>query len=257
MEPIPATIQHQCLRWQHSPNWQQAPAVAEINARLTERLADIKLSANPTIIHLAATTRAHENPAWGHLIAPPDTAPNTADAIVANLVFSAVADVPRVLHQAVQLLKPDGVLLASLLGSGSFPQWQQAWAATGATTPHAGPFPTVQTAANLLQRLQLALPVVDRDLLTLTTPNMSKMLEHLRTHGVSNHHPERSKGLITPRQWQAMETAYNRLFATPEGRLPTTLEVIYLHAFKPAPGQPQSAKRGSGKVSLVRILSQP
>ena len=33
-----------------------------------------------------------------------------------------------------------------------------------------------------------------------------------------------------------------------------TLEVLYLHGFRVADSQPEAAKRGSGKVSLVRIL---
>jgi hypothetical protein len=51
-----------------------------------------------------------------------------------------------------------------------------------------------------------------------------------------------------------MERVYQRLFVREDGRLPVTVEVIWLHAFKPGEGQPVALKPGSGRVSLVRIL---
>ncbi len=254
MDLIPASAQQQCLRWRHSPQWLDAPVVREIHARLLERLADIKLPANAAVLHLEPAPEAHAEAAWGHVVRIPAVVPESQDAVVISLLPSAVADVPRLLHNAVGLLKPDGVLLASLLGRDSFPEWQQAWAAAGSAAAHVGPFPTLQTAAGLLQKLQLALPVADRDVMELTCPSMERIVAQLRAHGVANSHPARNQGLITPRQWAQMEMAYRAQFGRPDGRLPVTLEILYLHAFKPGPGQPVSARRGSGTVSLVRIL---
>lgn len=179
------------------------------------------------------------------------------DAAVSHLRLPVVNDVPAFLYRAMQRLVPDGLLLATTLGTESFKELRAAFAQAGLS--HGGrviPLTDVQAVGELLQRLKLALPVVDRDVVTLTFTDFDALLAQLTAHGARNISPFRQKGLMTPRQLLRVKEAYERLFKRDDGRLPLTLEVIYLHGWTPGEGQPAAAKRGSGKVSLVRILGE-
>jgi hypothetical protein len=211
---------------------------AELHARLAERLAEVK--------------GARERVAWVEKGAVPE--PGTHDAVVADMVLPLANDVPAFVYGCLQGLRPDGLLLATTLGVASFAEFRQAWADIGEPTGHVIPMTDVREAGTLLQRLKVALPVVDRDVLTLTFPDFATLYATLRAEGGWNAHPGRRPGLTTPALLRRMEGAYRARFARDDGRLPVTLEVIYLSGFRAAENQPGAAKRGSGKVSLVRIL---
>ncbi|NBX86456.1 MAG: hypothetical protein EBQ80_04360 [Proteobacteria bacterium] len=176
------------------------------------------------------------------------------DAILCPLWLSVVNDVPLALHQMVRSLRADGVLLISVLGMESFREFRAAWTEIGEPHGHIIPLTDVREVGGLLQKIKLALPVVDRDIITLTFPTFTALYSFLRREGLRNVFTGRHQGLLTPRKLQAMEQAYTQLFKRPDGRLPLTLEVIYAHGLRPSINQPTAAKRGSGKVSLVRIL---
>lgn len=178
-----------------------------------------------------------------------------ADLLVCLGTLPVVDDVPAFLFRASRLLKPDGLLVAATLGVESFREIRQAFAVAGlGESGHVIPLTDVREVGGLLQRLRFALPVVDRDLITLTSYDFPSLLGQLTAQGARNVSSRRGKGLMTPRQLAAVGEAYARLFRREDGRLPLTLEVIYLHGWTPGDGQPVAAKRGSGKVSLVRIL---
>ena len=215
------------------------PVRDELRKRLGERLGEVK-GGRDRVLRVAAEEDIAADGGY--------------DAVVADMVLPLVEDVPVFMYQCVQALKPDGLLLATTLGAESFREFRDAWAETGERGGHVVPLTDVREAGALLQKLKLALPVVDRDVLTVTFPDFAALYDSLRKHGAGNFFTGRRQGLVTPRKLQAMEEAYARLFARPDGRLPVTLEVVYLHGFRPAEGQPVALRRGSGKVSLVRIL---
>lgn len=223
----------------------QQPVRQEIAARLAERLAEVKGSYT-NVLNL---TEEALSPAFQPPLGP-------FDAVTANLLLPVVEDVPVFMVKALQSLRPDGLLLATTLGLESFREFRAAWAEVGQPQGHVIPLTDVREAGALLQRLKLALPVVDRDVMTLTFPNFATLYANLRGHGTGNFNAARQPGLTTPHQFRAMEEAYTRLFARPDGRLPLTLEVIYLHGFKPSENQPKSKKPGTGQISLVRILGE-
>lgn len=216
------------------------PVRDELTRRLEERLGEVK-GGREKVLRVAGEDGVAGEDAF--------------DAVVADMLLPLVEDVPVFLYRCVQALRADGLLLATTLGGESFREFRDAWADVGERGGHVVPLTDVRDAGALLQKLKLALPVVDRDVVTVTFPDFAALYGSLRAHGVGNFFTQRRKGLVTPRKLHAMEAAYARLFARPDGRLPVTLEVVYLHGFKPAQNQPVAAKRGTGKVSLVRILS--
>lgn len=217
-----------------------APVRAELARRLEERLGEVRGKLED-VLRVTAED-------FGSVEA------ESMNAVAADMVLPLVEDVPLFLVKCLQVLRGDGLLLATALGAESFTEFRSAWAEIGEPSGHVVPLTDVRDAGALLQRLKLALPVVDRDVMTITFPDFASLYASLRAHGVGNFARNRKQGLVTPRKLRRMEEAYVQLFARADGRIPVTLEVIYLHGFKVAAGQPVAAKRGTGNVSLVRIL---
>lgn len=216
----------------------QAPVIEEIAGRLRERLGEMK-GQFPRVLEVGWEGLADD-------YMPPE---GPFDAVISNLVLTAVNDVPALLYKCLQVLRPDGVLLMSVLGSESFRELRVAWGEGG----HVVDMADLRGIGGLLQRLKVALPVVDRDVMTVTFGGFAQFYASLRAHGTKNWNPGRPRGLTVPARLKAMEKTYP---ARGDGRIGVTVEVLYLQGFKAAEhGQPHAARRGSGKVSLVRILS--
>lgn len=207
----------------------QSPLVAELAQRLSTRLADLRGSYSNTLT--------------------PPTEPTQApyDALLLPGTLSMTTEPAITLNRLLPHLRPEGAVLGWVIGEGSFPELHTACLKAGFTPPPA--LPPVQDVGGLLQRLGLALPVVDRDLLTLTTPTPERLFTHLKGHGALQR--PMHAGLLTPRRLQAL---YNALPRTPEGRVYVTLEIIFFYALIPSEALPKAAKRGSAKAPLISIL---
>lgn len=226
------------------------PFFTETAKRLTDRLADTTRTF--TSIHNIST----DNGATTQILKHYQPSTITYQLLIANLTLTTLSNPLETLHNHLRNLQPDGLFLASTLGAESFREFRTSFHAAG-ISPHARttPLPDVQECGILLQRLKLALPVIDRDIITLTFPTMKALLSTLRAHANHNWHPHRVQGLLTPRQWAQVCKAYQTLHTRPDGRIPLTLEVIYLHGWQPHATQPKALKPGQGKVSLVKILT--
>lgn len=175
------------------------------------------------------------------------------DLVLSNMMLPWNNDVRRVFLNAGRSLKGDGLLLMSGLGSESLPELKQAFLKAGSTMPHTNPLPDVRALGDLLTGLKFALPVVDRDMITVTYPSFGHLLADLKFTGSSNMHPQRNKGLTTPRFMQKVEEIYMNDFAV-DGHIPVTFEVIYITAWRPHKSQQQPLKPGEGKIPLSEIF---
>jgi len=95
-------------------------------------------------------------------------APESIDLAVSALAFQFVNDLPGVLAQIRRALKPDGLLLAAMIGGDTLTELRQAFAQAeaeceGGVSPHVAPFADLRDAGSLLQRAGFALPVTDVD----------------------------------------------------------------------------------------------
>jgi malonyl-CoA O-methyltransferase len=76
-------------------------------------------------------------------------------------------------------------------------------------------------------------PVMDMDTLTLAYTNLDGLFADLRQSGSVNARTNRPRGLGQRQRWQQARAAYEGL--RQDGRLPATFEIVYGHAWKPAP----------------------
>ncbi|HTC11995.1 MAG TPA: methyltransferase domain-containing protein [Acetobacteraceae bacterium] len=182
-------------------------------------------------------------------------APASFDLIVASLSLHWVNDLPGALIQLRQVLRPDGLLLASLPALGTLAELRQALTAaevalTGGAAPRVSPFPDLRDCAGLLQRAGFALPVADAEDITLLYAEPLALLRDLRAGGEANAVRLRDKRIPS----RALFASALALLPAQDGRIAATLRLAMLTGWAPAPSQPKPAARGSGQVSLAQVL---
>ena len=107
------------------------------------------------------------------------------------LALQIVNDLPGTLVQIRRALKPDGLLLAALLGGDTLTELRQSFAAAeaeieGGVSPHVAPFADVREIGALLQRAGFALPVTDVDRVTVRYSSVFALMHDLRRMGATN-----------------------------------------------------------------------
>jgi len=186
-------------------------------------------------------------------------APGAFDLVVSNLALHWVNDLPGALIQIRRALRPDGLLLAALLGGETLSELRDALMAAeleveGGASPRVSPFADVRDAGALLQRAGLALPVVDRDRIAVTYENALALMADLRAMAESNAVAERGRHFTRRGTLMRAAALYRERFADAEGRIAASFDVIYLTAWAPAATQPRPLAPGSAKGSLAEAL---
>ncbi len=188
-------------------------------------------------------------------------AANSFDAVICALSLSTINDVPGVFAQAHALLKPDGLLLVNVLGGSTLGELRDALAEaeasiTGGLSPRVHPFVDVREAGALLQRTGFNLPVIDRDVITVSYPNMFALMDDLRTLGAHNM-LQQQRSNFTPRTvFLDAAKRYAERHGNADGGIDATLELITLLGWKPHASQPVALKPGSAKHSLKDALKE-
>ena len=186
-------------------------------------------------------------------------APGTFDLVVSLLDLQWVNDLPGALLQVRQSLKSDGFFLAALLGGDTLYELRTSLMlaeieVSGGAAPRVSAFAELRDVAGLLQRAGFALPVADREVLTVSYEDPLKLLRELRGMGASNALMERSRrGLKRSVLMRALEV-YGERFALPDGSLPVTFEIYWLAGWAPAAAQPKPLPRGSATQRLADAL---
>jgi len=185
--------------------------------------------------------------------------PSRYDLAVSLLSIQWLNDLPGVLAQIKRLLKPDGLLLAAMIGGGTLTELRDALASAeseveGGIAPRVSPFVEVRTLGGLLQRAGLALPVTDADSFTVRYDNMLELMRDLRRMGATNALIERSrKPLRRATLFRAAEI-YRERYADADGRVRATFEILWLSGWVPHESQQQPLKPGSAKARLADAL---
>ncbi len=186
-------------------------------------------------------------------------APDRFDAVLSAFALHWVNDLPGLLAQIRLCLKPDGLLLLALAGGETLGELAQAlWSAELALYRgmrlRLPPRIDLADAAALLQRAGFALPVADLDRITVRYADPLALLQDLHAMGESQVLRQGPKGFFPRRLLALTLQHYRDRFRDGEGRVPASFEILYLTGWKPHPDQPRPLPRGSGQVSLARLL---
>lgn len=181
------------------------------------------------------------------------------DLVLSPLALHWTNDLPGALAQLRWCLKPDGLLLAALLGGATLAELRRAFleaelAEEGGAGPRVSPMADGRDLAGLLQRAGFALPVVDSDRIAVTYPDAFALMAELRAMGETNALRERRRGFTRRATLMRMAETYRALFGKSDGRIAAQFEIITLTAWAPHESQPKALRPGSAKARLADAL---
>ncbi len=145
-----------------------------------------------------------------------------------NMALHWAADPLAALREFHRVLAVEGLLMFSTLGPDTLAELREA---AGAARVH--PFADMHDVGDMLVAAGFAEPVMDMERLTLLYADGAALLADLRASGQTSALAGRARGLSGRRFLAALT---ERLAARGrEGKLPVSYEVLYGHAWKPAP----------------------
>jgi len=185
--------------------------------------------------------------------------PGSLDLAVSALAFQFVNDLPGVLAQIRRALRPDGLLLAAMLGGDTLTELRQCFAAAeaeceGGVSPRVVPFADLRDVGSLLQRAGFALPVTDVDRVVARYDSAFALMHDLRNMGATNILVERRRTPTRRATMLRMAQLYAERFADSDGRIRATFDVIWLSGWAPHPSQQKPLQPGSAKASLAEAV---
>lgn len=184
------------------------------------------------------------------------------DLVVSALSLQLVNDLPGTLLQVRQALRPDGLLLAALLGGATLRELREAFLVaeaeiSGGVAPRVAPFADVRELGGLLQRAGFALPVVDSETLTVTYSDPLALMREVKAMGASNMLAARRRVPMSRGLLQRAAEVYADRFGGAGGRVRATFEILTLTAWAPDASQPRPLRPGSAEGRLADALGVP
>jgi malonyl-CoA O-methyltransferase len=173
-----------------------------------------------------------------------------AQMLWANLMLHASTDVPATLAAWHRALAVGGFVMFSSFGPDTLRELRAIYAEMDWPDPHP-PYTDMHDLGDMLVHGGFADPVMDQETTVLTWSSPQALLAELR--GLGGHlGVQRHKGLRTPR-WRDRLLQALAQRADAQGRIGLTFELVYGHAYKPAP---RPARGELATVSLAALRSK-
>ncbi|KAL6157637.1 hypothetical protein ACJQWK_07829 [Exserohilum turcicum] len=186
---------------------------------------------------------------------------NTFDAVLSNLSLHWINDLPSVLAQVNNILKPDCPFIAVMMGGDSLYELRTSLQLAdldrrGGVSTHVSPLADVKDVGGLLQKAGFNLLTVDVDDIVVDYPDTFSLMKDLQAMGESNAVLAREKGAIHRDVLLAAEGIYRELHGNEDGTLPATFRLIYMIGWKHSPNQAKPLERGTGLFSIKDYLEK-
>lgn len=182
---------------------------------------------------------------------------NSFDIILSSLHFHWTNDLQNTFRRINDILRPDGVFIASVLGNDTLKELRHCFylAETerkGGVSLHTSPLILSSDVAALMQSSNFNLPTIDVDTVTVSYPNAFVLMEHISRmgEGMAALNRQYSVGKDT---MIAMASIYQDLYGMEDGSVPATFEFIYMIGWKHHESQQKPCKRGSASRSLKEL----
>lgn len=191
----------------------------------------------------------------------PGLAAGSYDLVISLLGLQGENDVPGAMVQMRRALRPDGLMLAVMLGGETLKELRLALTQAeteiyGGASPRVLPFVDVRVAGALLQRVGFALPVTDIETLTVRYASAFGLMRDIRGMGGQNALHARSRKPVSRRFFQRMAEIYAQKFSDPDGRVRATFSLVSMSGWAPHESQQKPLKPGSARMSLAAILEK-
>ncbi|MGB9991440.1 methyltransferase domain-containing protein [Massilia sp. SM-13] len=173
---------------------------------------------------------------------------NTVDLVWSNLAMHWHPQPDRVFAEWHRVLRVNGLLMFSCFGPDTFQELRTAFSEVD-LAPHSLPFVDMHDFGDQLVEAGFSTPVMDMEKITVTYDTPEKLLNDVRAFG-GNPLSTRRKGLLGRAAQQRLLDGLNRQRRA-DGRIGLTFEVIYGHAFRPAPRVTNEGE------AIVRFMPRP
>jgi len=163
------------------------------------------------------------------------------------------------LIQCRRALKEDGLFLCVLLGGQTLSELravlsQAESTLTGGLSPRIAPMAEIRELGGLLQRAGLTLPVADSVMQNTSYRDMTHLMHDLRGMGETNALAGRLRHSTRRAVFGMASDFYRDHFATAEGRISASFELICLTGWSPSASQPKPLRPGSAQTRLAEAL---
>jgi NADH dehydrogenase [ubiquinone] 1 alpha subcomplex assembly factor 5 len=201
-----------------------------------------------------------------HVLDTPEYVPYEADSfdlVLSSLSMHWINDLPSVLAQINNCLKPDAAFMGAMTGGDSLYELRGSLQLAeqerlGGIGTHISPLADVRDVGNLLTRAGFKLLTVDVDDIIVDYPNVSALMADLQAMGESNAALRREKGPISRDVLLATESIYRELYGEEQEdgslTIPATFRTIYMIGWKESANTPQPLERGTGQSNLTDVL---
>ncbi|KAG4435619.1 hypothetical protein IFR05_008894 [Cadophora sp. M221] len=184
---------------------------------------------------------------------------NTFDAVLSSLSMHWINDLPSLLAQINNILKPDAPFVAAMFGGDTLYELRTSLQLAdqerrGGVSPHVSPLADVRDMGGLLQKAGFKMLTVDVDDIIVDFPDSFSLMQDLQAMGESNAILGREAGPIKRDVLLANEGIYRELHGNEDGSLPATFRMIYMIGWKEGPNQAKPLARGSGDINIKDIL---
>jgi NADH dehydrogenase [ubiquinone] 1 alpha subcomplex assembly factor 5 len=179
------------------------------------------------------------------------------DLVTSNLNIHWVNDLPSLLFQVQDRLRPDGLALLSVFGGDTLMELRDAFLVAeqereGRVSVRVSPMVGVADAGSLLGKAKFALTTVDAETIVINYRDIFQLMEDLRGMGESNAAVLRGPPLKRSTLFAAA-SAYQALYGNEDGTIPATFQIFFLTGWKPSENQQQPKRRGSASYSLKNL----
>ena len=231
------------------------------DGRLWKQLAD--LGKIGTLLHSDPSASFAKNSPWpfvAHDFATLPFAEGKFDAVFSCLNLHWIDDLPGLIVQIRNLLRPNGLCLINLLGGNSLNELRASMIAaeediTGGFSPRCAPMADIRDVGGLLARAGLALPVADSDRLTVNYPHMFKLMADLRGMGEQNALMGRQRYPTRRDVFMRAAEIYEKKFGQADGSIPASFEIITLTGWAPHESQQKPLRPGTEKTRLASAVN--
>jgi NADH dehydrogenase [ubiquinone] 1 alpha subcomplex assembly factor 5 len=225
------------------------PAAAILNSRASQSFQDA-LSENKNVTNLITLSDQNE-----FILQDP----SSLDLIISILDLHTINDLPGLLVQIRQILKPDGLFMAAMPGGETLYELRSSLieadlAHSSGASPRVFPFADKQQMGGLLQRAGFSLPVVDSDILRVAYRDIFHLMQDLKGMGETNAISDRRKTLTSRTLFEKAAEIYSSNFTDKDGKITASFEIISLIGWAPHASQQQPQRRGSATARLAAVL---
>ncbi len=151
------------------------------------------------------------------------------DLIWANFVLDWVDSIPNVLVSVCNVLRPGGLFVFATMGQDTLSELR-ASSKEARCDGLVNQFPDMHDLGDSLLGAGFIGPVVDVEMFSLTYHSLKELVQDLRNCGSVR----KADGYVNAESWVNIEKNYEK-FRNEAGKLPATFEIVYGHAWAPAP----------------------